>query len=1686
MNATEILFINTTHTDIEVNKPVVWKKQILLVHAQKLKINLPESASNISLDSIKQKSKKKIAHTTRQKDSLTKQISSDEINEEYSITYETPGPEQHEENITRQKKRVSIRAADNLNYTEINTTALLPYALPREKKDRVKLYWLKNNSRQEHPFTLLDIDNDTLLDTMVWTTPDSSNQTFEIILITNAEHLDSNREFINNIYEQVRELDGNWSETIPAQHYIRATFEKNLTANNDITIYPRIVSGNPKITVYEKDSDQQIAEFTKINSNQYNRVVLTALQNTQDTFDLQVTSGAVEIDHIIDPTISACSTLSTANSIYTLTANAVPVGVVASCMNITAKNVTLDCQGFSISNKTQQIPGVYSNQEYTTIKNCKINMSASAGGKGYGITLFNSNYSNIINNTFIGDVYGIYLENSAHNNISSNIIYNISVVGIVLNKSLNNTLFNNTINHTSRNGIQLIASSNNSIISNTIKFNRWSGISLDFGSNYTLINNNTISNSTNSGINITSHSLSTNITNNIINNNTRNGIYVSVRSHIVNITNNTISLNRPHGILLSGVENATIQYNRVDFNIMSGIWIHGGSNLSFVDRNVVVNNSLHGINISEGSLRNNITRNIASNNTQAGIIIGANSHLNNLTNNSIVFNKGMSGVRADATLNTTIVSNIIIFNIGSGLTLLNGNNYTQVHFNVLNNNTVNGLNLTVRNFHNNFTYNTAHNNSQGGFVIFNSSNNTFIGSALYNNSGNAINLTSSQNNTFHNTTINNNFYGIGFNFKSLNNQFFGLTINNSGRDALFFNDSFSSGNNFTNLTFILTNPAFHDIRVADRSLNNTQFTNANFTGNYSFNGSGGIVWFKHEQFGEIRFLRPINGTANNLSDKIRFGNNSVFVNETIGAFGLNRSANVTLYGVPNYTNPSLLKNGENCPTSICSNFTSLSAGTVSFNVTYWSNYSINGTEGAADNTVPITTLIAPSNNTATATATYSFNSTFSDETALANATLYIWNSSSDIVNNTETRTLSGTVGSSNITLTLPYDDNFTWNYLVKDSSNNMAWNNTNFTFILDRIQPFINFSIETEANNSVLTRTNIVINVTATDLALVNITINLYNASGFLNQTNTSTTSSFFINYTALANGTYFFNATAADTVNNINRTETRNITINTTPTNSAPLIILVTNIPDQSITEDTTTKVWLNFTAYDADGFGNLNDASALANFTRAGEAVRQNLTCVKLTTYSSFYANYTCAIDVWYFDGSGIWNISVAINDTSNEVAVNSSATTNQSLNFTLLSTTAFTSYPTSLTFASINPGGSNQSSNNDPLTLNNTGNKNITVGNVEMNATNLLGETDSTKGIYAGNFSIGVGTGSNAECDISSGENNASSLVKGLFQAVNRSSLSQGNHSANNGIAGQEQLYICIRFAGNELSAQSYSTSNQGSWTIRILAIALSFNSLRKRKKKEIPLSIFIKELGALETLCKYLNENLGLRYCEIAQILQRDERTVWTAHHQAIKKHPQPFAHLSKTPSMPLEQFTNKKYTSLETSIIYLKEEKGMKYSEIAIHLQRDQRNIRTIYTNALQRTNRQEKISRLPKEIPLSIFTKELGALEALTQYLKEEESIKYSEIARFLGKDPRTVWTAHHQAIKKHPQPFASVEKSEKVPANIFKKAKDTVLASLVHYLKKQKHTYKEIGELINRNQRNVRRTGIIKKDGKV
>lgn len=68
----------------------------------------------------------------------------------------------------------------------------------------------------------------------------------------------------------------------------------------------------------------------------------------------------------------------------------------------------------------------------------------------------------------------------------------------------------------------------------------------------------------------------------------------------------------------------------------------------------------------------------------------------------------------------------------------------------------------------------------------------------------------------------------------------------------------------------------------------------------------------------------------------------------------------------------------------------------------------------------------------------------------------------------------------------------------------------------------------------------------------------------------------------------------------------------------------------------------------------------------------------------------------------------------------------------------------------------------------------------------------------------------------------------------------------------------------------------------------------------------------------------------------------------------------------------------------------------------------------------KRGKRSQISSESNLDIPSQIFqNRSLSVLESLVKYLKEEKNLTYSEIARLLNRDDRTIWTVYARVKKK-------------------------------------------------------------------
>src|SRR3989344_7923637 len=105
-------------------------------------------------------------------------------------------------------------------------------------------------------------------------------------------------------------------------------------------------------------------------------------------------------------------------------------------------------------------------------------------------------------------------------------------------------------------------------------------------------------------------------------------------------------------------------------------------------------------------------------------------------------------------------------------------------------------------------------------------------------------------------------------------------------------------------------------------------------------------------------------------------------------------------------------------------------------------------------------------------------------------------------------------------------------------------------------------------------------------------------------------------------------------------------------------------------------------------------------------------------------------------------------------------------------------------------------------------------------------------------------------------------------------------------------------------NVKNSKEYLKSVKEDSSFRILKLAIgelkekynvSENELMQLAKQPaskeilIPIAVYeAKNLSALEIVCKYLKEDLGIGYSKIATLLNRDNRTIWTTYQNAASK------------------------------------------------------------------------------------------------------------------------------------------------------------------------------------------------------
>jgi len=433
---------------VVINRPVKWIKKVKLEKTEsKVTVNITPEAENITVTKIEDGIKEEIeeekikikengeikelkdyetekinlitgnvigitgfAVAEEAVDNSTEVIIEDSV-EEVEIEYYTEGPVSEEEIIDYNKKRIVI--SSDIHYEDILAYSFLE---TEADTDAVKLYWLVDGSRQEVSIDKYDTNSNGLVDYIEWNVPSLSSQTYELIIeISKAEHLDSSRNFVADVYDSVKAQDDNWA-LVNDGEYVRVTFEQALDNTKDITLYAR-ANVSSSVEVYEENENELLLTYDIDTEKEYKKY-LTNLIGTQDTFDLRIV-GSVEFDYIVDPDepyaikdnggyrtwgdgtfAKTCSEYRDPSNGYTYTGDTgdgiytiAPDGIVANGFNVTC-NMTVDGGGWTVLMYTD---GATTNSY--NLDPAYPNSTFACGSTGATCTLGFNRTSSIINNS---------------------------------------------------------------------------------------------------------------------------------------------------------------------------------------------------------------------------------------------------------------------------------------------------------------------------------------------------------------------------------------------------------------------------------------------------------------------------------------------------------------------------------------------------------------------------------------------------------------------------------------------------------------------------------------------------------------------------------------------------------------------------------------------------------------------------------------------------------------------------------------------------------------------------------------------------------------------------------------------------------------------------------------------------------------------------------------------------------------------------------------------------------------------------------------------------------------------------------------------------------------------------------------------------------------------------------------
>jgi len=115
-------------------------------------------------------------------------------------------------------------------------------------------------------------------------------------------------------------------------------------------------------------------------------------------------------------------------------------------------------------------------------------------------------------------------------------------------------------------------------------------------------------------------------------------------------------------------------------------------------------------------------------------------------------------------------------------------------------------------------------------------------------------------------------------------------------------------------------------------------------------------------------------------------------------------------------------------------------------------------------------------------------------------------------------------------------------------------------------------------------------------------------------------------------------------------------------------------------------------------------------------------------------------------------------------------------------------------------------------------------------------------------------------------------------------------------------------------------------------------------------------------------------------------------------------------------IPVSAFDAKKLSSFEIIVRYLKDYKALKNSKISELLVRSPQSVWNTYKKSRKKFSGKIETKSSEYDIPVSVFQKKgYTILESIVVFLKDEHDLRFSDIAKLINRDQRTIWTVYNR-----------------------------------------------------------------------